>query len=304
MFAFSNINKQKEDAASLLGISAESSDVDIRKAYRKKALQYHPDKNINNKEAAEEMFKKITKAYDVLLKDDIDIPNIFTHKSYEEQLDIDADDIFNIFNQFSMPTENVFVFGPESFNPKKKKLTYKVKINITDIWLNKIKKLPVNEVGLINLPLYYEKITFESKEYNIDVKIVDKNTEIFKRRNQYDMEIIHPIQLTDLYRNHNFKITLPDESTKNIHWKKNYIDNIKDTIPKEFFLYNLGMPINNNDRGKLYIKFKIIFPNDLPKDIKEDEKEGENVENIEWVMEDNSNKKSRSKVFNLNNYLL
>ncbi len=34
--------------------------------YRKKALKWHPDKNPNNKEQAEKMFKEISEAYEVL----------------------------------------------------------------------------------------------------------------------------------------------------------------------------------------------------------------------------------------------
>ena len=53
------------DPYSVLGVSRDASDEEIKKAYRKLALQYHPDRNPGDKEA-EEKFKEAAEAYDVL----------------------------------------------------------------------------------------------------------------------------------------------------------------------------------------------------------------------------------------------
>ncbi len=53
------------DFYEVLGVPKTASADEIKKAYRKLAFKYHPDKNPGDK-AAEEMFKKITAAYDVL----------------------------------------------------------------------------------------------------------------------------------------------------------------------------------------------------------------------------------------------
>lgn len=55
----------KRDFYEILGIDRSASEADIKKAYRKLALKYHPDKNPGDKEA-EEKFKEAAEAYEVL----------------------------------------------------------------------------------------------------------------------------------------------------------------------------------------------------------------------------------------------
>jgi DnaJ-class molecular chaperone len=56
----------KADYYDILGINKSASVEEIKKAYRKQAVEWHPDKHKDNKEAAEKRFKEINEAYQIL----------------------------------------------------------------------------------------------------------------------------------------------------------------------------------------------------------------------------------------------
>jgi DnaJ family protein B protein 6 len=69
VFIIPTLSKKSDDPNDyykILGVNKDASEGEIKKAYRKLALKWHPDKNPNNREEAEEKFKKINEAYSVL----------------------------------------------------------------------------------------------------------------------------------------------------------------------------------------------------------------------------------------------
>lgn len=57
---------EKKDYYEVLGVSKSATSDEIKKAYRKLAIKWHPDKNLNNKLEAENKFKEISEAHEVL----------------------------------------------------------------------------------------------------------------------------------------------------------------------------------------------------------------------------------------------
>ncbi len=94
----------KRDYYEILGVQKNASIDDVKKAYRKLAMQFHPDRNPGNKQA-EEKFKDATEAYEVLSdQDKRSRYDRFGHEGVRQGADFhdwtntNANDIFSVFN--------------------------------------------------------------------------------------------------------------------------------------------------------------------------------------------------------------
>src|SRR5438045_2402845 len=104
----------KRDYYEVLGIVKTSSEVEIKTAYRKAAMQWHPDRNQGNKEA-EEKFKEASEAYEVLsTADKRRIYDQFGHQGLSGQGHHGFRDVEDIFSSFGSIFEDFFGFSGQA----------------------------------------------------------------------------------------------------------------------------------------------------------------------------------------------
>ena len=102
---------QKRDYYEVLGVAKNAGKLELKKAYRKLALKYHPDKNPNSKEA-ENKFKEASEAYSVLNDDNKrGIYDQYGHKGLENSGHSGPGGFEDIFSNFGDIFENFFGFS-------------------------------------------------------------------------------------------------------------------------------------------------------------------------------------------------
>lgn len=102
---------EKRDYYEVLGVSKTASDAEIKNAYKKMAIKYHPDRNPGDKEA-EEKFKEAAEAYDVLSNPDKKARyDQFGHAGVDGAYGQGGMDMNDIFSQFGSIFGDLFGGG-------------------------------------------------------------------------------------------------------------------------------------------------------------------------------------------------
>lgn len=143
----------KQDYYEILGVSKSASADEIKKAYRKKAIEYHPDKNPGDKNA-EEMFKKSAEAYEVLSNPDKRARyDQYGHAAFEGGSGFSGGgmNMEDIFSQFGDIFGSAFGgsfggfggFGGSRYKTKGSNLRIRVKLTLEEITNGVEKKIKV-----------------------------------------------------------------------------------------------------------------------------------------------------------------
>jgi molecular chaperone DnaJ len=102
---------EKRDYYEILGVTRDADKVTLKKAYRKLAIKFHPDKNPNNREA-EDKFKEASEAYEVLSNENKrHIYDQFGHQGLEGAGHTGPGGFEDIFSSFGDIFEDFFGFG-------------------------------------------------------------------------------------------------------------------------------------------------------------------------------------------------
>ena len=289
-----------KDLYHVLGINFEATDTDIKKAYKKLAFQYHPDKN--KADDAESQFREISEAYDILMNSDKrrmydnfgydsisgDIPHINPLDLFQSLFNVDFTGLGENMNS------NIFVFSDLSsmpFGSLQNKMKYNLECTLEELYHGIQKEFQIPHLSQKNTGETIKKST----KYIINVKKGSKNGDniVVKEGGNYIhelgitedlviqiVEIEHPTyrrKTNDLYIEE--KLTLCEALTG----VEIFIDHLDGPLqvkiseivrPNQMFqVFNKGMPIKHDNKslgdgsekefGNLIIDLKIEFPESL-----------------------------------------
>jgi molecular chaperone DnaJ len=140
----------KQDYYEILGVPRNASEEEIKKSYRRLALNYHPDRNPGDKEA-EEKFKEASEAYEVLRDPHKrEIYDFYGHDGLKSTGFTGFRGFDDIFSSFSDVFEDFFGFSPRSFRRgggPGADLRYDLKISLVDAAFGKETEIEIHKKG-------------------------------------------------------------------------------------------------------------------------------------------------------------
>ena len=261
-----------KDYYRILELSKECSETDIKKAYKKLAFQYHPDKN--NAEDAESKFREISEAYDILSNADKrrmydnfgydsvsgDIPQINPLDLFQSLFNVDFTGLGEGMNS------NIFVFSDLSsmpFGPLQHKMTYNLECSLDELYHGTQKEFHIPHLSRKDNGEAVQKST----KYVINVKRGSRNGDnIVVKEGGNDLYVVEGLTLCEALTGIDINITHLDGPLQ---------VKISDIVkPNQMFqVFNKGMPIKHDNKslgdgseteyGNLIIDLQIEFPESL-----------------------------------------
>lgn len=273
----------------ILGVSKNASLDEIKKAYKKLAIKWHPDKNLNNKEEAEEKFKVISEAYSILSDEEKRILYDAKSNNNFNFQKVNPQDIFNTFfknnpfpsrhfNDYDDDIPEESFDDPLKYDKKNKKDRIKgdtsyfnINCTLTELYYGKDKEIKiirsVNGIGhkkkfVIKIKKGWKQgtsITFKNSG-NEDDNISPGDVVFFikevKEENwvRENNDLKHTINLS-----YNQALNGTEYILKHINGQNIPLDLAPFNSSKQvIILKNMGMPIKDtSEYGDLYIDFDI-----------------------------------------------
>ena len=262
----------------VLGISKDASQEDVRRAYKRCALRYHPDKKQDDSDAA--MFKKVSEAYQILGDPE-------RRSTYDELMKEPSPEFWYIMNMFLNMMK-------QYIKTQKKQLVFNINVHLSEVYRGEIKKMVITTKKLegtevqkniyISLKGIKSQYVFEGagdetidgsyQDIIVNVTVIaDENIKRDTILDTLDLNIELPMTLYEYYDGFEKEIKHLDGEVlnvtvppKNVRSSSCFSSCFSDYVVIHV-MENKGLPDDDGKRGKLYIYFRLVLPEENPLDV-------------------------------------